>query len=354
MVNNANIVHEAEVQRQFVRIQLPLKVKVGAEEYETIDWSNGGVALEWPETMNRDQGTAFVEGKIMKGTLDFPFEEFDMSLPVDMEIRYVDRERHRIGCRFTNLSAQQISMLQYFVGAYMSGEVVRVGDVLEVASRNNFTMQRKVPSAEENLSSGQRVFHTIRRRSGMMMVYLGSLLLLAYVAGGLYERAFVVNAKTAFIEADVVKVQAPTGGTVFYQALDLGSKVQKGKPLVMVSTDTGSMVSLDSPCDCIIVSRSFNNYDRIKNFDSVIALAPDDIKPYVVAVVPFDEAVKLTKGQNAQLNFLGAGSRMKGKIENVLVNRGNDGATAKVYIKPATVLAAESIGDPVEVKIDTF
>jgi alginate biosynthesis protein Alg44 len=354
MANKVNIVHEAEVQRQFVRIQLPLKVKVGGQEYETIDWSNGGVALEWPQSMDREQSTVFVEGKVLKGTLEFPFEEFDMTLPVDMEIRYVDRERRRMGCRFTNLSAQQISMLQYFVGAYISGEVIRVGDVLEVAARNNFTTQRKVPAVDAALTPMQKFARNLRRRTGMAAVMFGSFLLAAYVVAGLYERAFVVTAKAALVTADLVKVQAPTGGTVFYQSLELGSKVQKGRPLVMVSTDSGAMVSLDSPCDCIVVSRAFENYDRVKNFEPVISLVPINAKPYVQATVGFDEAVKLTHGQSAQLNFLGQGKHVKGRVENVLVNEGSESGTAKVLIAPEAELPPEYVGDPVEVKIDTF
>lgn len=355
MSNKVNIVHEAEVQRQFVRIQLPLKVTISGHDYDTIDWSNGGVALEWPEAMNRDQGTVFVEGKMLKGTLHFPFEEFDMTLPVDMEIRYVDRDRRRIGCRFTNLSAQQLSMLQYFVGAYISGEVIRVGDVLEVAARNNFTTQRKIPSATTELTSAQRLSRAMRRRTGMSMVLAGSLFLALYVMAGLYERLFVVTAKAATVDAaEMVKVQATSGGTVFYQQIDLGTKVQKGQPLVMVSTDTGSMVSLDSPCDCLIVTRAFNNYDRVKNYDPVITLVPVNAKPTITATVGFDEAVKLTKGQTAQLNFLGEGSRMKGTVENVLVNDGSETGTARVFIRPSAELPAEYVGNPVEVKIDTF
>lgn len=354
MVNKVNIVHEAEVQRQFVRIQLPLRVKVGDHEYETIDWSNGGVALEWPQSMDREQSTVFIEGKVLKGVLEFPFEEFDMTLPVDMEIRYVDRERRRIGCRFTNLSAQQISMLQYFVGAYISGEVIRVGDVLEVAARNNFTTQRKVPSAEATLTPMRRFTRNVRRRAGMGAVVFGSLLLAAYVAAGLYERVFVVTAKSASVTADLIKVQATSGGSIFYQSLELGSKVQKGKPLVMISTDSGAMISLDSPCDCIIVNRAFENSDRVKNFDPVMSLVPLDAKPYVEATVSFDGAVKLTHGQPAQLNFLGQGDHVKGRIDNVLVNDGDGSGTARVFITPESKLPPEYVGDPVEVKIDTF
>ncbi|MBY0354622.1 MAG: PilZ domain-containing protein [Rickettsiales bacterium] len=354
MVNKANIVHEAEAQRQYVRIQLPLRVKVGTDFYETIDWSNGGVALQWPENLNRDQDTLFVEGKIMKGTLDFPFEEFDMSLPVDMEIRYVDRERHRIGCRFTNLSAQQISMLQYFVGAYISGEVIRVGDVLEVAARNNFTMQRKVQAMDAEKSATGRFFYSLRRRTGLVAVMLVSLFLAAYVVTGLYERFYVVTAKTASIEADMEKVQAPSGGTVFYQKLSEGSKVQKGTPIVMVSSDTGTVSSLDSPCDCYIVSRAFNNYDRVKSFDPLISLVAADAKTFVLASVPFDQAVKLTKGQSAQIYFSGIGKRIKGKVQNILMTSDALEATARVIIVPELSLSAEFVGNPVEVKIDTF
>jgi alginate biosynthesis protein Alg44 len=354
MANKVNIVHEAEAQRQFVRIQLPLKVKIGGQVYETIDWSNGGVALEWPESMNKDQSSVFVEGKILKGNLDFPFEEFDMALAVDMEIRYVDRERRRIGCRFTNLSTQQISMLQYFVGAYISGEVIRVGDVLEVAARNNFTTQRKIPVTEADGSGSARLLRSMKRRTGMMGVMLASLALAAYVIGGLYERAYVVNAKSASVSADLVKVQATAGGTVFYQSIEAGSRVQKGKPLVMISTDTGSMVSLDSPCDCLIISRSYANYDRVKMFDSVISLVPTDAKPFVTATVSYDEAVKLTRGQSVQLEFLGKGNRIGGQVENVMMNSGEESSTARVLIKPEIELPVEFVGNPVAVKIDTF
>ena len=67
----------------------------------------------------------------MQATLLFPFDGFELSLPVDLEVRYINAEGGRIGCRFANLTKRHISSLQFLVGAYVSGEVVNAGDVID-------------------------------------------------------------------------------------------------------------------------------------------------------------------------------------------------------------------------------
>ena len=67
------IVHEAEVHRQHIRLKIPIQVEIDGVRYTVDDWSVGGFGVESIMT-SRQPGEHFPVKLI------FPFEEFEMSM----------------------------------------------------------------------------------------------------------------------------------------------------------------------------------------------------------------------------------------------------------------------------------
>lgn len=346
------VVHESEAQRQQVRLQMPAQIEIGTDRLEAVDWSGGGLAIKWSEASAKSIQQGLSAGKILKAKLLFPFEGFDFSLPVDLEVRYVNAERERIGCRFTNLTPRAMSMLQFLVGAYISGEVVSAGDIMDIVGRNNYTKERKMPVAEEELSPWARFKRRVGKTTASFVVLIISLLVFGYLAMSLYERVFVITAKSAEVAADVITVTAPTRGIVFFK-LQKDQLVKKGSPLVLVNSVTGQTVSVDSPCDCIVKETLLAEQERASKGQPVMRLVDQDAVTYVNAFVPNEEVIRFGANQEAMIRLPGHSDYIHGVVKNLRTS--SDGSSiTEVKIAPETKLPAAWVDDPALVKFNTL
>ena len=162
------VVHEAEVHRQHVRLKIPIQVEIDGVRYQVDDWSMGGFGVESVMT-SRQPGEKF------SARLFFPFEDFDMSMRFDARMVYADQEHGRFGCAFLSISQDQAALFRYLIDAYLSGEVVSAGDILQVRGRENTAMARYQPldelfPQEESWSSTRQALRRLcrlrRRRPG--------------------------------------------------------------------------------------------------------------------------------------------------------------------------------------------
>lgn len=351
--HETRIVHESEAQRQYVRLQLPVELEIGGKRYLGEDWSSGGVALKWPVEELRSDHTPIRMEKHFHAVVLFKFDVFQINLPVELEARNVSAEKGRVGCRFVNLTAGQISLLQFIVNAYITGEIVRMGDIIGVVARNNFTDKRALPSATEGLTSGQLFKRKLSKMFNWALVFGASGGLLLYIVLGLWERNFIVTADTATVMAESLLVESPKAGKLYYQPIKPGTRVNKGAPLLMVETSKGNMESVDSPCDCVVRERLSDNHAQVGTGDAVLRLMSTESAPYVQAELPYKQALRLNAGDEAMLGLSGFDHLVAGKI--LSIETGHDiRHQATLYIESAEKLPVELIGGPAEVRVNTF
>lgn len=351
MSNPPNLVHEAEAQRQHIRIPLPVQVTVAGLTVTAMDWSNGGVGLQLPE------GTAFPkefqQGNKLDATILFPFEGFGMSLPVKLEITYADAGKGRVGCRFDGLNRQQQSVIQYFVTAYLSGEIIRVNDIMDVVARNNFTRARALPDAFAGLSPAEIAKRKFSQRMKVLTLTSIASLLALYIGMSIYERTFIVKATSGRVTAEMLTVDAPAGGKIYFNPIEADTKVKQGQPLLTVSTVQGNVISVDSPCDCIVKRRLSDNNRLIRKGEPALELVRPDAVATVEAYIPQREAVKLAVKDEVLLAMPGKGQTLRGLITTIQAGKGLEG-NSLVKIAPLEKLSAEAVDDPVEVRVDTL
>ncbi len=348
---NPNIVHEAEAQRQHIRIPLPVRVMIAGQTYMASDWSNGGVGLQVAEGTSFPMALAL--GSKCDAVIHFPFEGFGMTLPVQLRITHAGRDSGKVGCAFENLNRQQQSVIQYFVTAYVSGEIIRVQDMLDVVSRNNFTTARTLPDPDAGLTAAQ-----ISRRRMEYRLRMGALLCLAailafYSTISLYERLFIIKASTARVTSEMLTVDAPAGGKVYFQPVAPDALIEKGRPLLNVATGAGNILSIDSPCDCIIKQRLTENNRLVRKGEPLLELVSRSATPYIEAALPPAQAVKLAKGQEALIALPGSKDHLRGKVVAIHAGRGLQ-ENSLVIIEAKKALPVETVNDPVEVRFDTL
>jgi len=347
------VVHEAEVHRQHVRLKIPIQVEIDGVRYQVDDWSMGGFGVESVMT-SRQSGERF------SARLFFPFEDFDMSMRFDARMVYADQEHGRFGCAFVSISQDQSALFRYLVDAYLSGEVVSAGDILQVRSRGNTAMGRQ-QRVEDLFPQEQTLSGSLKRYGVYAGFGIAGLALLAFVLFGIKERYFTIHATNAFVEAPVVQIRAPIAGRLI-SALRPGEPLVVGSLLGTLYGADGTSVSLQSPCDCSVLQDIGRNGQQYQLGDPLVTLIKTDQPPLIRVQLPLEDVERLQVGDRAEVRFPGRSELLFGQIERIdlkphlaALDRDNDDLPisrrlAQVLIRPDQRLDAQDFGSLVSVR----
>jgi alginate biosynthesis protein Alg44 len=302
------IVHESEVHRQHVRLKIPIQVEIDGVRYQVDDWSVGGFGVE-SVMSSRQPGERFAIRLI------FPFEEFEMIMRLDARMVYVDQDHGRFGCAFMGMTKEHAEIFRYLVDAYLAGEVVSAGDILQVRGRDNTAPARIQPVYEPDLEEDSWAAK-LRRYGAFAGFGLAGLALIAAIFFGLKERYFTIAANSAVIEAPVVEIRAPVSGRLI-SALEPGERVFDGTLLGTIQGLDGTIVTLESPCDCLVLEQLALSGQHYQVGDDLVALVETDAPLMVRAQMPLEQAERLEVGDRAEIRFPGRAELLYGQIERL-------------------------------------
>ncbi|MEZ5814672.1 MAG: HlyD family efflux transporter periplasmic adaptor subunit [Alphaproteobacteria bacterium] len=341
------IVHEAESQRQHVRVDLPAGVEIDGRLFKAENWSTGGVNIR---VENKAELERFKQNHVYKANLVFEMDSFELRVPMSLEIRHISEDGNFVaGARFAEMDARQIAIMQHLVGAYVTGDLVDVNDLIHITGRNNMTAERKIPKRGE-----AGIAEKIKAAFLRMLVPGLSLLLLLYVAISVYEQNYIISAKSAVVTGNTMTLGAPGSGNISYKNIKPGQKVAKGEVLLSVLSSSGVVTGVDSLCDCLIEQFLVDSGDIVKTGQQLVKLVPQDTPLFVKARVSYQDAIRLNQGARAYIIHKGTGLQMPATITSVNYKGGEAVASSVITLEPDKELAAELIGTPVEVRIDTL
>lgn len=358
------IVHEVEVQRQHPRYTFPVKIMIGDQMFSATDLSVSGVGInrvDWKQHL----GDIAHIGSTVPLELLFKYAGFKFSLFVTGEISNYDKGKRRLGLKFINLSTQELSLLRYSIDAYLGGEVVQAGDLLTVAARQQPSSSQSLPAAALPTSWLGRARHFMRRGVAYGLAGFVMLLLIAAVIESVYEKLFIVQAETAHVAADVTVVSAPAAGQLTLMLAEGATEVNRGSPILGINNGSQTGVTLDSPCDCQIVTLVAKSGSFVDRGQAVVVLTPADTKPYLIAEVKPEQALALKNGARVQVSYASTQSRAAETATVREIRRHNSlwldssqglgSETAiEVVLEPQTALPLSAIGAPLVVRFDTF
>lgn len=342
-LTDVQVVHESETQRQHVRLSIPGRALLQGKKYEVRNLSAGGIALE-------GVAGSLAPGTIIHLDLMLPFNGFSLVMGVEAEVRHHDAREKLLGCRFINLGTQQVSFLAYVIKSFIGGEVVSAGGLLNVAARNNFTKPRVHANRNKTPGFG-------RQLPGLLLVALLGLLIVAFITENLYNSIFIVQAKDAVVAGPSLAVRAPAAGAVQYR-LDPGLVVvKKGQVLGSVTPAGGSASSLVSPCDCYVTRKLAAEGALAIQGEKVIALAPVDAVPWIVAEVDPSAGMKIKPSSTASVSVFGSNAKYTGRVssvESALVESGAESKAVRMKIVLDQKLPVDYINRLALVTFKTF
>lgn len=346
----SEVVHDAEVHRQHVRLRIPIGIEIDGTRLTVDDWSLGGFGVLGDLPRHRP-------GDRFPVRLQLPFESFDLSLSVEAELVYRLDDGSRFGCRFTGLGPSQLSLFRYLVDAYLSGELVSAGDVLAAHARGVAGLGpagRPEPRARAG-SVGRRL-----RQAAALLLFAAAGAGLAGLAWlGARERWLTVRAEAAIVEAPVTRLSAPAAGRV--RPGEPEPVLAVGGPLGTLEAEGGPAIVLASPCECTLVDWLVEPGARVEAGEAVALLAAVDRPLLVRASVPARAGRRLAPGDPAEIDLPGAAGSLRGRIERIdlrpqlLGLAGGDVLAAArrplvVIVRPERPLDFELLGAPVEVR----
>ncbi len=347
----ASIVHESEVQRQHTRYRLPVQCQFGDQSFDVIDWSVGGFAIQAP-------GMDISLRRVLSFRLVFPLEEYDIVLPIQGEVRNVDAGKGRIGFKFVNTSQRQIAVLRYIIDAFLSGEIVSLGDILDVTARTHAAVPRTVPKRSEPQTAAGRLMERLRPLLSYGAIAIATLALLAFVVTAVYERLFISRALSAAISIDTITIAAPVSGQL--EVVTEGAALIPGAPAVAVRDWGQREVFVEAKCACPVVERLLPVGSTVTEGAPVLRAALVGAKPFVRAIIDEDTLIRIREGTVARLEFA------DGTITEVNLTDhppralgvaglpGSASTASVVAFDPGREIPLDWYGAPVRLRFDSF
>lgn len=364
-------VHESEAQRQFARVRMPatLFVKIDGTpvRFQLEDLSAGGFSI-------RLGNTGLRRGKVYNGRLVFKVDGMDMALEVEFVPRSVGADSDRCGCEFQNLGPREVSVLRYLITAFLSGELVSAGDVLNTLSRENFTKARKSKS-----SQALGLFASARAMIVSLVVMGVGLVAVTFIGYQLWQIYFVTTAETAMVASENIPVRVPKDAKVT-TLVQAGEHVDPGQPIATFDAPMLSYVNdlvgngnytvdqieellgqsvrgtLTSPCDCKVLNLLPAKDQYMSKGEKLAVVVPTDASTHVIAKFNFSEGENLEEGQSVTLRLPGGETR-PGRIESLYVDAeqpNQPGNAINALIQADDPLPMESVGRPIGVTVDVF
>lgn len=362
-----NLVHESETQRQHVRVKVPgtLEIEAGTSraQFQLVDLSAGGIGFE-------ARNVRFRPGQRFSGRVHITIEPIAVAIPVRCSIRHHDAESGRTGAAFEELAPPEIATIRRVVTAYLSGELIGVGDVMHTLSRNNFTAPRGTNAAKQK----RGFLESMRAGLVTMLVVCAGATALVYTVKKLNDKLFGTTSTIARVSGPSYEIAMPRDG-VFRSLVPPDGVVKKGAPIGTFETsmldlirgqalqsgltakDLGSMLdrtikgTITSPCDCRVQAMYAVDEQYVGKGQQLAELEPLEFTPYVVARFTYPQADRLAIGTPVELDISGDLQKRRGRVTQL--RRGGGDEVLKdelvVIVEPEQPLSMALVSRPVKV-----
>lgn len=331
-------------QRQHPRYKLPLEARVGGRLCQVLDWSIGGVGLI-------DAPGVLVPGRSTEVEMVLPLRGCKVEIVLKGIVRYRNTDG-RAGLQFTEVTHEQLAMLQFVIDEYLAGRVTDADGVLEFAMHSPVTKPRSTPIAAQE-SAGRRIKDGLTRALGLLFAALVGLGAVALIASSLYRHLYVFEAVSAQVAVPSFETDSPVAGTVTLvtQARSVTTKDE----LFRIRELSGNEVTVPAPCDCVVVTRPTSAGNFVTAGQPVVVLAANDAAAAVAARIPFTALGRIYGGAHVTLRYLdGVTVTQDTSVIKFPSLLGEAGTLIEVQIPPGRQLLADAVGQPVAVSFDTF
>jgi len=336
-------VHEADSNRQYIRLNVPAQVEVKEKFYDITDLSSGGLFI------NNIEGISF--GGVIRVKLILPFKDFSMDLNISLEAMHITKEG--VGFKFVDLNKEKISTINHVITAYISGDILNSADILNVMSRENFVNLRK--NNNDILTDIGKNGAQLSRKISYFIIFTMGLFAALFIILNIVESIFILESNYAYVNANTIEVKASANG--IYKDLikkDI-SKVKKGSLIASLEGDKGEASSIISPCNCYIVNRDIKSGDYISKGSKIFTLMPNGNSSWVTVMLRPEDLSKVKLGDDVLVTIAGYSKKIRGIVKSISSKHSKNGEG--IYISdsniPNVVFIDISLSEKIPAKLIT-
>lgn len=225
-----HIVREKPCQRRHHRVTAPMLVTLpSGEQLRATNWSLGGLRL--------DAISAPLPkiGETMLLDLELPFQGFDISFKVEIQIARVVKETKTIGASFVELSERANDLMSHFISDLVRGQMATIDEticridvpVTPISTKPDVNPNEEVPIKRWPLKTiVMSIFYIV----------LG-IVVFSYLAVLLYSGTMKMEISSAVISAPVTTLKMPVDGLIVPVKMQDSGSVKQGDILARVKSE---------------------------------------------------------------------------------------------------------------------
>jgi len=277
------IVHEAEVTRQHARYKIPATIEIYGNRYALDDWSVSGCAIE-------DLLPEIHQQKNAIGKIIFTFDNFETVVD-NLHLEFLEEKKGNItGCRFTDLTPQQLSILNEIIASYLEGDILTEGDIIHAAT-TPITYEKK-----EEKKVDKKKLSII-----LILIYVIVAILTLFLFYVTYKRVYVVQTLNGYVDANLTVIRAPAPTYIYYPTKHyVGERINKGDMLLTAYLVAGGVQKIASPLSGKIYQISALNGEFRNVAEQILYILPNtDNSIYITTHIDHKNLIKVKVGDIA-------------------------------------------------------
>jgi len=220
------IIHERPSQRLHYRVKAPMRVTMGEQSFDAVDWGLGGCRIAGVSRVLPEKGSRHT----LLCTL--PFQGFNITLQAEAEVVRLDHERGEAAFKFTELGERESALMQHFVEDLVRGKMTDVADTIVRID----TPVTPVPiKPDPNPSDAMPVRRWPVKQIIMTLFYfaLGALVF-GYVGIYVFATLFRLEVTSAVVTSERQAITAPANGQLLSAQHGVGDAVVAGQVLLVM------------------------------------------------------------------------------------------------------------------------
>ncbi|MFK5980023.1 MAG: biotin/lipoyl-binding protein [Rhizobiaceae bacterium] len=220
------IERERPCQRRHLRLTAPLFVTYEGQKLRAKDWSLGGIGL------------AGVKGRLPKVDRKFnlqmmlPFQGYDISFDVDVEVVRTDKKEALIGFRYVELPQRSYDLLSYFSEDLIRGQMGTIDDSICRIDVPVTPISTK-PSADH---ISETPIHRLPIRTIMMstLYIIIGLLVFSHTAILIYSNFMRLEIPSSVVSTQLQTLKMPMDGIIRIINFSEGERVKAGDKIFQI------------------------------------------------------------------------------------------------------------------------
>ena len=342
------IVHEAEITRQNARFRIPVKMEIDGKIYKLRDWSLTGCSvIDMPEEYIKKHTT---------GKMIFIFDQFETMID-NLQIECLYKKENDIGCRFTDLTPQQISILNQIITAYINGDIITQDDIITAVTKiQMYPKKKKIDEVEKK--KAKLILFLIFTTLAVIMIFL------SYI---IYKKVFIVESINGYVDSNITTLRSPYPSFIKFQKnYQTDQNISDGETVAVAYLVGGGVSRIVSPVSGKIFKIYSKNNEFINTGEPILSIIDLNATRYIHATFYSKETKKIKIGYIVKIIF--NSNIYYGKVTKVLYpedisiikSKPNENIYANprnfidVIIMPLQKIDKKFIGSSVYIKLDTF